>query len=276
MRSLFDAAQAILAVRDAEDKRRFTVAAGAAWSAGLLGLEARESVQPIGMPGRPERPRLVHPRQVPRRAIHTVEGRAALIHAIAHIEFNAINLAWDAVYRFRGMPRDYYSDWVQVACEEAAHFALLRERLKAYGHDYGDFDAHDGLWEMAVKTAHDPLLRMALVPRVLEARGLDVTPGMIERLSRAGDTETVAILRVILRDEVGHVAIGSRWFKHCCAQRGLEPEPIFQRLLAEYLSGPPRGPFNEEARLKAGFSVGEMAELKARDAEAEARARAGR
>jgi uncharacterized ferritin-like protein (DUF455 family) len=193
---------------------------------------------------------------VPRRKLTTPAGRAALVHAIAHIEFNAINLALDAVYRFRGLPSAFYDDWLQVAAEEAEHFLMLRRRLATLGHAYGDFDAHNGLWEMAVRTAHDPLLRMALVPRVLEARGLDVTPGMMERLRAAGDPETVEILAVILREEIGHVAIGTRWFRHLCDQRGLDPDRTFGELITEYMPGRIRPPFHEAARREAGFTEG--------------------
>src|SRR5262249_40582494 len=158
--------------------------------------------------------------------------------------FNAINLAWDAVYRFRGMPVQYYADWVGVAADEARHFALLEARLHELGYVYGDFDAHDGLWEMAVKTSAWCLARMALVPRVLEARGLDVTPGMIERLRGAGDDATVAILELILREEVAHVAAGSRWFAWCCAREGRDPDTTFAELIAAHSRGALRGPFN--------------------------------
>lgn len=214
---------------------------------------------PRPVPGRPARPQLIDPREVPRRALGSAEGRAALIHAIAHIEFNAINLALDAGWRFADMPEAYYADWLSVAQDEARHFALLRARLQALGHDYGDFAAHDGLWEAAEKTAQDPLLRMALVPRVLEARGLDVTPGMMRRLREVGDRETVAILKIILREEVRHVAIGTRWFRHLCAARGLDPPATFARLLAEH-GVRLRPPFNREARLAAGFLESEFAD----------------
>jgi uncharacterized ferritin-like protein (DUF455 family) len=187
-----------------------------------------------------------------------VQGRAALLHALAHIEYNAINLAWDAVYRFRNMPADYYADWVRVATEEATHFALLRERLNTLGCEYGDFPAHDGLWDMARRTAHDVLVRMALVPRALEARGLDVTPGMMARLRQAGDPESAHILQTILCDEIGHVAAGTRWFRYVCQQRHLDPLETFRRLLAEFLPGPVRRPLNREARRRAGFSRGEL------------------
>lgn len=203
-------------------------------------------------PGRPARPLLVHPRQVPTRGLGTTEGRAALCHAVAHIEFNAINLALDAALRFDGLPAGYYADWLSVAQDEARHFLLMRERLRQLGHDYGDFPAHDGLWQAAEKTAHDVLARMACVPRVLEARGLDVTPGMIHRLREVGDTETIAVLEVILREEVRHVEIGTRWFRWLCAERGLEPVSTFRDLLAEH-GMRLNPPFNATARAAAGF-----------------------
>jgi uncharacterized ferritin-like protein (DUF455 family) len=215
------------------------------------------------MPGRPPRPLLVHPRELPRRGFGTNEGRAAFIHAVAHIEFNAIDLAWDAVYRFRGLPREFYADWVSVANDEARHYAMLRERLLQFGHDYGDFDAHNGLWEMAEKTAHDGLARMALVPRVLEARGLDVTPGMIVKLRALGDHATADILAVILREEVGHVAAGSRWYRWYCERASVEPRSRFRELLREYAGGALHGPFNTDARLAAGFDADELQSLQA-------------
>lgn len=211
--------------------------------------------------GRPAQPELVEPGAVPRRGLGSLEGRVALIHAVAHIEFNAINLALDAALRFSGQPAVFYRDWLSVAADEARHFQMLESRLVQLGHAYGDFPAHNGLWEMAEKTAHDVLIRMALVPRVLEARGLDVTPGMITKLEQAGDQPTVACLERILEEEVRHVEIGSTWFKYHCHQRGLEPESTFSELLDRYFSGGLRGPFNIEARLKAGFSEQEMHRL---------------
>ena len=240
-----------------------TFAAAEAFESGSLRADATAAAPaPIGMPGRPERPRLVHPRELPRRGFGTPAGRAAFVHAIAHIEFNAIDLAWDAVYRFRGLPDAFYADWVGVARDEARHFALLRERLQQLGHDYGDFDAHNGLWEMAEKTAHDGLARMALVPRVLEARGLDVTPGMIVKLRSLGDEATVAILEVILREEVAHVAAGSRWFRWYCERAGVDPAPRFRELLAEYARAVLYGPFNFDARSAAGFDEDELEALR--------------
>lgn len=227
------------------------------WLAGLLLREPLDTVR-IEIPGRPDKPELIPPTQLKQRKLGSPEGRAALIHAIAHIEFNAINLALDAVYRFQSMPDAYYADWLQVASEEAYHFSLLQDRLRSLGYHYGDMPAHNGLWEMVLKTDHDVLVRMALVPRVLEARGLDVTPGMMKRLAQAGDSKTVDILSIILRDEIGHVAIGSRWFKYCCDQRDLSPESTFRTLLTDYMGGGLKGPFYTEGRLKAGFSRAEL------------------
>ncbi len=237
------------------------------WMAGSYDHGTGGRVLPLGEPGRPSRPLLVPPGQLAQRRLSTAGGRAALVHAVTHIEFNAINLALDAVYRFRAMPAPFYRDWLQVAVEEARHFAMLHRRLQELGNEYGDFPAHDGLWSMCRQTAHDPLLRMALVPRVLEARGLDVTPGMMQRLGKVGDHRTAALLEVILAEEQGHVAIGSRWYRYCCQQRGVEPESTFQRLLRTYMPGRVRGPFNRTARLGAGFSGREMDDLAALAAE---------
>lgn len=231
------------------------------WQAGRLDCDADAAVEPVVAPGRPARPELVPPDAVPFRAAHTTEGRAALIHAIAHIEFNAINLALDAAHRFRGLPRDYYADWLSVADEEATHFSLLAAHLTTLGHAYGDFAAHNGLWEMAEKTAHDPLVRMALVPRVLEARGLDATPSISRKLRGAGDLAAVKILEIIERDEVGHVAVGNRWYRHLCAERGVEPLATFRRLLDDYAAPALKPPFNMEARRRGGFDDTELAWL---------------
>ncbi|MDE1885721.1 MAG: ferritin-like domain-containing protein [Xanthomonadaceae bacterium] len=260
---LFASAQRCLELADPAAKLAATACAAQAFAAGRLRIDADAPPQPIGAPGRPERPCLVSPRQLPRRGLGTPEGRLALLHAVAHIEFNAINLAWDAVYRFRGMPRAYYHDWIVVAADEARHFSLLQARLCELGGAYGDFDAHDGLWEMAVKTADSCLARMALVPRVLEARGLDVTPGMIERLRGVGDAASAAILDIILCEEVAHVAAGSRWFGYCCAREGRDPDATFAALIAEHARGALKGPFNVDARLAAGFSAAELARLEA-------------
>jgi uncharacterized ferritin-like protein (DUF455 family) len=213
------------------------------------------------LPGRPARPTLVSAMQVPSRSPFTPDGRAALLHAICHIEFNAINLALDATWRFAGMPEAFYRDWLQVASEEALHFTLLREHLRSLGRDYGDFDAHDGLWSMAEKTLGDVVARMALVPRTLEARGLDATPPLQAKLRKAGDLRAVEILDVILRDEIGHVAIGNRWYRWLCEREGRDPMASYPQFAAHYGAPRLRGPFNLDARRAAGFDAAEIARL---------------
>lgn len=216
---------------------------------------------PANLPGRPPRPELVVPSQVPRRSMASQEGRASLLHALAHIEFNAINLALDILWRFPGMPDAFYVDWYKVAFEEAEHFSMLAQRLQSLGFAYGDFPAHNGLWEMAEKTRSDILARIALVPRTLEARGLDVSPAIRQRLIQAGDAESAALLDIILRDEVGHVAIGNHWYNWLCAQRQIDPVDTYERLALEYRAPRLRGPFNLEARREAGFNERELASL---------------
>jgi len=260
---LFEAAAHCLALADPPLKCSAVAALAAAVERRNFEWDDSFPVHPIDAPGRPEKPELVDPVKVPRRRLGSPAGRAALIHAIAHIEFNAINLALDAAYRFRGMPEQYYFDWVSVAGDEARHFQLLQARLENLGHLYGDFPAHNGLWEMAEKTAGSCLVRMALVPRVLEARGLDVTPGMIERLRGAGDTKSIEALEIILDEEVRHVAIGSHWFNYCCAQENLPPAETFLELLRDHFGGFIRGPFNLPARTEAGFTEQEMDALMA-------------
>jgi uncharacterized ferritin-like protein (DUF455 family) len=227
-----------------------------------LALDTDARLEPTAaLPGRPERPALLPALQVPQRPIGSAGGRAALVHAIAHIEFNAINLALDAVWRFPGLPPAYYRDWLQVAAEEAYHFTLLREHLQGLGHDYGDFPAHDGLWTMTERTAHDPVARMALVPRTLEARGLDATPPLQRKFAKAGDARAVEILDIILRDEIGHVAIGNRWYRWLCERDGLDPVALYPDLATRYDAPKPRPPLNLGARAAAGFSAAEIAWL---------------
>lgn len=219
-----------------------------------------EAAGPV--PGRPARPELVPPQKVERRgSLQSPAGRAVLIHALAHIEFNAINLALDAVWRFAGMPAAYYRDWLQVADEEALHFTLLAAHLRKLGFAYGDFPAHNSLWEMADRTAGDVLARMALVPRTLEARGLDASPVVRTRLADAGDAEAAAIIDIILRDEVGHVAIGNRWYRWLCGERGLDPVTTYAELAERHQAPRLRPPFNLAARRAAGFDDDELAWL---------------
>ena len=258
------AARLSLAEGDPRRKADSVRAIAAAWQDGGLRLAADEELDAVpGIPGRPDRPALVAPRLVKHRAMTTPEGRAALIHALAHIEFNAINLALDVIWRFAGMPADFYLDWLKVADEEALHFSLLSAHLQTLGFRYGDFDAHNSLWDMAEKTQGDVLARIALVPRTLEARGLDASPPMRAKLAQAGDMAAAGILDIILRDEIGHVAIGNRWFGWLCAQRGLEPLATYAALALQYKAPQLRGPFNLEARRAAGFTESELAALQA-------------
>ncbi len=257
--SLYDVVYQALMLRNPDAKCAATAALYQSWQMGELAVIAEGGgPQPVAVPGRPEHPQLVPPHEVEHRGLGTTRGRAALVHALAHIEFNAINLALDAVYRFRDMPVEFYGDWLRVAAEEAGHFALLRDHLRRMGYEYGDFTAHNGLWEMAQKTAHDPLVRMALVPRLLEARGLDVTPGIRAKLVSVGDQQAASILDIILHDEVGHVAIGNRWFGYLCERRSVSPIETFAALLEVYGASPPRPPLNRQARVQAGFSPEEV------------------
>jgi len=221
---------------------------------------------PLDLPGRPDAPELVAPSSLKRRSMQSDAGRAVLLHALAHIEFNAINLALDAVWRFPSMPEAFYSDWFKVAAEEARHFSLLSARLAEFGHAYGDFPAHDGLWEMAERTRGDVLARMALVPRTLEARGLDAAPPIRRRLAQAGDHASAAILDIILHDEIGHVLIGNYWFRHLCDKANADPHVAYEELAERYHAPKLRGPFNFEARRDAGFDEAELRALAGLDA----------
>jgi uncharacterized ferritin-like protein (DUF455 family) len=238
-----------------------------AQAATLLIADQDRLEAPSGLPGCPDRPELRSHLDVPKRSPFTAEGLAALLHAVTHIEFNAINLALDAIWRFEGMPSTYYFDWLQVAAEEAHHFSLLRAHLQTLGYDYGDFPAHTGLWDMTHKTAGDVLARMALVPRTLEARGLDATPPMQAKLRKVGTPDAltaVGILDIILRDEIGHVAIGNHWYRHLCAERGLDPVATYAVLAKQYGAPHLKGPLNLDARRAAGFDEAELALLDSR------------
>lgn len=247
---------------DPATKTAAVAAMAAAWADGTVHLDsATQLAAPAAaIPGRPQRPELVAPRLVGRRSMTTVEGRAMLVHALAHIEFNAVNLALDAMWRFPGLPDQYYSDWLRVAKEEAYHFSLLAAHLATLDSAYGDYTAHGSLWEMVAKTTGDAMARMALVPRTLEARGLDAIPALRAKLAQAGDEAAAAILDIILRDEIGHVEIGNRWYGYLCAQRGLDPIATYDQLVVQY-KATVRGPFNIEARRQAGFSEAEMQAL---------------
>lgn len=258
MKSIYPLLFSALSANNPEQKCRITQEAYDGWQNGSFGALPDEPPQDFRLAGHPDKPELVAPSAVTRRKMNTPEGYAAMLHAICHIEFNAVNLALDAAYRFRTLPAAFTADWLRVAKEEAYHFILMRKRLQAHGYDYGDFEAHGHLWDMAYKTAFDPLLRMALVPRVLEARGLDVTPGIRAKVAQKGDEATCAALDVIYRDEVGHVQTGNYWYTRLCRERGLEPVTLFRKLLSRYDMFIFRGYVNVEARERAGFSRFEL------------------
>jgi uncharacterized ferritin-like protein (DUF455 family) len=261
MISVFRLAEQCLYERSIERKLTVTERALELQQAGRLSFRSGAQPHPISETAFPERPELVDPRELPRRSPASTKGTIALLHSLAHIELYAIHLAWDILYRFREMPEAFYSDWLQVAGEEVLHFRLLRQRLQTLDSDYGRLPAHRGLWEIAEETADDLLARLALVPRYMEARGLDVTPAMIEKFRRLGDADSAAILMRIFDDEIGHVAIGDRWFRFLCTQRGLSVEATYFEVLQQRLRGSIRGPFNVEARKAAGFSDREIERL---------------
>jgi uncharacterized ferritin-like protein (DUF455 family) len=259
--SLAGAAALILTTADPAEKVRLSALTAKAWSRGAL--PPGNISDPPDRPARPPRPPLRPPAEVPRRRINSATaGRVALLHALAHIELNAIDLAWDMIARFAmpELPVQFFTDWVHVAREEAHHYSLLSHRLAELDAAYGDLPAHDGLWESAMATAHDFAARLAVVPLVLEARGLDVTPAMIGKLRSAGDDRSADILETIYRDEIGHVRIGRRWFGFACACRGLEPAQAWRDYVAAYFKGTLKPPFNTQARDAANMPAAWYAE----------------
>lgn len=259
MNNVFEFAEAFFRQANIDEKLALTHQAWQAYIASELTFISDRPVLQVDQVTFPEKPELLAPRQMPRRKLTTADGVAAFFHAIAHVEFVAIYLAWDILYRFRGMPKEFYQDWLRVADEEAQHFALIRTHLRAMQVEYGDLPAHSGLWDHAKDTADDLPGRLAMVPRCMEARGLDVTPALIEKFRLMGDDASVVILTRILTDEVGHVELGSKWFKFVCRQRGFEAESTYRELIDQYyIGGKPKGPFNRELRKIAGFSDAEI------------------
>lgn len=254
--SLRDGAFAALVSPNLDEKIEITQSTVTAWRARSLSLTGSKSPPAPQRPGRPDKPILLPPSEVPKRALKSAKGRLALVHAIAHIELNAIDLALDIIVRFsrEHMPRSFFDDWGRVAFEEAKHFKLLRERLKTLGADYGDLPAHDGLWEAAGETGHDLTARLAIVPLVLEARGLDVTPPLIEKLRSLGDHETSDIFQIIYDDEKGHVAVGAKWFRFLCLRKGIDPAATFSKLVSKHFRGHLKPPFNDRARASNGLT----------------------
>lgn len=258
MGNIFNIAAQCLYRTDIAEKLALTHHAADCARKQRLSFDSDDEVLPISRTAFPERPILLPPRDMPQRKLNSESGKAAFFHALTHIEFIAIYLAWDIVYRFRGLPEQFYRDWLHVADEESRHFTMLREHMLSMGVDYGDLPAHRGLWDHASDTAGNLLARLALIPRCLEARGLDVTPPMIEKFRQMGDQASVAILSKILEDELGHVKLGSYWFDFFCRQQGYEPENKYRQLLEKYFKGKPKGPFNREMRIIAGFSNEEL------------------
>lgn len=254
MTSLSTAAITILATADAAEKCRLTRIVAEDWFAGRI-AEIGDTLPPP-RPARPERPQLLAPKEMPKRAYGGERGRIGLVHALAHIELNAIDLAWDIICRFpqEAMPKAFMDDWVQVALDEAVHFEMLQDLLARLGAAYGDLPAHDGLWQAAEKTADDLMARLAVVPMTLEARGLDTTPATMEKLARNGDASTPPVLDVIYHDEIRHVAAGVRWFTHLAAKRGLDGRSEYHRLMGERFPSGLKAPFNHGARAEAAFS----------------------
>jgi uncharacterized ferritin-like protein (DUF455 family) len=224
----------------------------------LLNVDLDLDAGMMCIPGRPQKPDLVPPLEVPKRAMNTDQGRASLLHSLAHIEFNAMNLALDAIWRFKGMPASYYEDWLKVTKEEAYHFSLLEAYLKQMGYGYGDFLAHNSLWEMVERTTDAVIARMALVPRTMEARGLDAVPMIRERFKQIKDVQAVEILEIILKDEIGHVLIGNKWFNFLCDENNLSAITTYKELARKYRAPVLRGPFNLEGRKQAGFTNEEL------------------
>lgn len=257
--TLRGAARAVVAAPDPVEKVRLAQITGAAWRDRRLPIGARSTAEPMpDRPGRPAKPELLSPRAMPRRSTQGLRGRIALLHAMAHIELNAVDMTWDLVGRFAhvALPRSFFDDWVEVAAEEAGHFALVSRRLGELGAAYGDLPAHDGLWQAAQATADSLIARIAIVPLVLEARGLDVSPGLIASLEAAGDTASAAVLGVIYQDEKRHVAYGAKWFRWLAEQAGLAPEPLFHDLVRRNFRGGLKPPFNDRARAEAGLMPG--------------------
>lgn len=254
-RGLAAGATLVLRTADPWQKTGRSLALAEGWFAGEIaeiGLG-----DPPDFPARPERPELLDPRKMPRRRPGSLAGRVALLHAIAHIELNAVDLHWDAIARFGHvpLPRGYFDDWVRAASEESKHFRLIDTRLRALGSCYGALPAHAGMWRACAATRDDLMGRLAVVPMVLEARGLDVTPGMIEMFKQQNDPETVAVLEVIYAEEVGHVAYGSKWFHFLCGRQDADPKPLFHALVRKYFDAPLRPPFNDAKRAEAGLPL---------------------
>lgn len=254
--SLRGAAVEAIRAADLTIKTELAQEAQRRWQARALSLRSPLDRPAPRRPGRPDKPILIPPTQVKRRSLGSLKGRIALLHAIAHIELNAVDLALDIVARFatESVPHSFFDGWMQVAFEEAKHFRMVRHRLNGLGADYGDLPAHDGLWQAAHDTRNDLTARLAVVPLILEARGLDVTPALQAKMRETGDHESAAVLDVIYEDEKGHVAVGAKWFRFLCARQRKDPAQTFKALVRANFRGPLKAPFNDIARAEAGLT----------------------
>ncbi|MFK5894203.1 MAG: ferritin-like domain-containing protein [Pseudomonadota bacterium] len=267
MKNLFQEAEHCLTIADPEAKIAYGMEVVSAWHAVQLEWNSFESPIIINSPGRLDKPIIVAPKKLKKRGFGSEKQIASLLHALAHIEITAVNLAWDSICRYPGMPKEYYNDWIDTAKDEGEHFLALRQQIQLLGFDYGDFPVHGELWNMAVLTGGNLMHRMAIVHRVLEARALDVVPFSVKKFQSINANDTAKVLINIANDEVNHVAAGTRWYHYCCEKEKLDPEVTFFQLIKQYLHSYPRGPFNEPARKLAGFSNDELSLLKQYDAE---------
>jgi len=265
MNNLYEQAKVCFEIADPDEKLAKTLDWVSDWESNCLEWKISDTPLKLSQPGRLNKPEIVAQRELPRRRLGTVEGKASMIHALAHIELTAVNLSLDAVYRYRDMPEDYYNDWILTAREEATHFFALREQLRTLGFEYGDFPAHEELWQMAINTEHDLMHRMGVVHRIFEARALDVVPLTIKKFENVGDKAMIDVLNMIANDEIGHVSSATRWFHYRCKQEQLDPDSTFLKLARQYLHAPLKKPFNPELRRQAGFSENEIAHLLAAD-----------
>lgn len=259
--NVIERAIACFLCKDPDEKMALTQETVRLWNEGALLVDHPRELSLFDFPGKAERPLVVLPKDVKKRKLNTTQGQACMLHALAHIEWTAVNLAWDTIIRFHPMPGEFLEDWIRTAEDEARHFIGLRDLIRDRGFDYGDFPVHDQLWQMALKTKESVVDRMGIVHRVLEARALDVVPGIAKKFEELGQSGVVSVLHAIANDEVRHVSASTRWFNYGCQVEQKEPEETFFQLLRKYMQSPLRGPFNHEARLQAGFSINELNRL---------------
>jgi len=267
MKNLFQEAEHCLKISDPQEKIAYGMEVVSDWNATNLEWDCSDSPRIINSPGHLDKPIIVPPNKLKKRGFGSQQQIASLLHALAHIEITAVNLAWDSICRYPGMPQEYYDDWINTAKDEGEHFLALRQQIKLLGYDYGDFPAHAELWNMAIQTADNLMHRMGIVHRVLEARALDVVPFAVQKFQTIKSGDTAKVLIRIANDEVNHVAAGTRWYRYCCEKEKVDPDKTFFKLIKQYLNSYPRGPFNESSRASAGFSKNEITLLKYYDAE---------